>query len=103
MKTISISEIANEVRNGHHVIKLALEDASKYAANATGEMTWAASLVEKKYAYRHPGDEVVKVGNKEANISELVRILNDMRGKGNAIVWLGGNGEIKNFYGEVLD
>ena len=51
MKKYSISEIVNAVRNGGHVIKLALSDASKYASNSRGEMQWDTSAVEKKYAY----------------------------------------------------
>ena len=99
MKTISISEVINEVRNGNHVRKIALADASKYAANSKGEMTWATTLVEKKYARLHADDEVVAVGNNEVNITEFVNILSSMKGKGEAIIGIGQN----MYYGEIVD
>lgn len=99
MKTISISEVINEVRNGNHVRKIALADASKYVANTKGEMTWATTLVEKKYARLHADDEVVAVGNKEVNITEFANILSSMKGKGEAIIGIGQN----MYYGEIVD
>lgn len=99
MNTISILEVINEVRNGNHVRKIALVDASKYAANSKGRMTWATTLIEKKYARLHANDEVVAVGNKEVNITEFTNILNSMKGKGEAIIGIGQN----MYYGEIID
>ena len=90
MKTmISVSEIINEVRNGGHVRKLALKDASRYSANSNGEMSWATTLVETAYVNRQEGDEIIQLGNKQVNITELTRILNDMIGKGKVNIWIG--------------
>lgn len=99
MEKYSISEIVSAVRNGGHVIKLALSDASKYASNSHGEMQWDTSAVEKKYAYRQEGDEIIQNGNKEVNISELVRILKVMVGRGEAQVRIGS----QLFYGEIVE
>lgn len=99
MEKYSISEIVSAVRNGGHVIKLALSDASKYASNSRGEMQWDTSAVEKKYVYRQEGDEIIQNGNKEVNISELVRILKVMVGRGEAQVRIGS----QLFYGEIVE
>ena len=99
MKTmISVSEIINEVRNGGHVRKLSLKDASRYAANSKGEMSWATTLVEKAYVNRQEGDEIIQLGNKQVNITELTRILNVMVGKGEVSIWIGN----KAFGGELV-
>lgn len=99
MNTISISEVISEIRKGNHVNRIVLKDSSRYIANSKGEMSWATTLVEKKYADRQKGDEIVKVDNKEVNITELTRIMNVMRGKGNAHIIIGQ----RMFFGEIID
>lgn len=99
MKTITISEIINEVKNGAHIRKIALCDASRYASNSKGEMTWAVTLVEKAYVSRKDNDEIIENGNKQVNITEFTRILNSMKNKGCACIWIGN----KIFKGEVVD
>lgn len=87
---MTISEIINKVKNGAHVRKLALRDASKLIANCKGEYTWNATLVEKSYVERTEGDEVIQLGSKQVNITKLQSILGRMVGNGEAIVWIGG-------------
>ena len=100
MKTkLSISDIINEVRNGGHVRELVLCKASRYIANAKGDMTWATTLVEAKYVRRREGDEIVQCGNKQVNITQLTSILNEMVGKGEARIWVGNI----NFKGELTN
>ena len=90
-----ISEI-NSSKTGVRAIKLM--DASRYAANATGVMTFNGTLYTKMYATRRKGDEVIQTGNKVTNLTEVERTLRSLVGKGDAIVWLT-NGAIMN--GEV--
>ena len=80
MKT---SEIINEIRKSQAgILSIVLKDASKYAANAKGEMTWAGTLFTKKYADSQEGDTVIKTGNKETNLSAVERTLTSLIGKG---------------------
>lgn len=88
---IQISGIIDEVRNGARVRKIALKDASRYASNAKGEMQFATTLFEKKYVARQNGDEVMKIGTKEVNVSEIIRILTSLKGKGDVALWVGNN------------
>lgn len=88
---IQISGIIDEVRNGARVRKIALKDASRYASNAKGEMHFATTLFEKKYVARQNGDEVIKIGTKEVNVSEIIRILTSLKGKGDVALWVGNN------------
>ena len=100
MKTkLSISDVINEVRNGGHVRELVLCDASRYIANAKGDMTWATTTVEAKYVRRIEGDEIVQCGNKQVNVSMLTRVLNQMVGRGEVRIWVGNI----NFKGELTN
>lgn len=80
-------------------MSIVLMDASRYAANAEGPMTWAGTLFTKKYANRRDGDDVIATGNKETNLSEVERVLLSLVGKGEVEIrlmnahWL--NGEIE--------
>lgn len=96
-QVISISEVVAAVRQGGHIRRVFLKNAKRYAVNASGQMEWAATLFEAKHIRRQPGDEVLKVGNKFANISELVRTLRTLKGKGEAFLQIG----TRIFYGKV--
>lgn len=89
IKIMKTSEIINEIRNSKvGVMSIILKDASRYAANAEGEMVWAGTLFTKKYADRQDGDEVITTGNKETNLSEVKRVLTSLIGKGEVQVRL---------------
>ena len=86
---MKIQDVINEIRNsqvGVHSIVLA--DASRYAKNAKGTMTYAGTLFTKKYANRRNGDEVIATGNKETNLTEVERTLTALIGKGEVQVRL---------------
>ncbi|WP_418193832.1 hypothetical protein, partial [Alistipes shahii] len=89
--TISISEILNIVRSGHIVNTIKLLDASRYAGNSNGEMSFNSTLWYKKYvAMRDQNDEVLTMAGKEINVSEIGRILSQLIGKGDVYVWISG-------------
>lgn len=96
MKIKDVISVIRDSKTGVRAIKL--KDASRYAANAKGELTCNGTLYTRKYAIRHKGDEVILTGNKETNLTEVERTLRSLVGKGDAIVWLT-NGAIMN--GEV--
>ena len=82
-RTIKIADVIETIRkNEVGVMSIVLEDASRYAANARGELTCAGTLFTKKYANRQEGDEVIQTGNKETNLSEVKRVLTYLVGKG---------------------
>lgn len=56
-----------------------------------------AAVRQGGHIRRQPGDEVLKVGNKFANISEFVRTLRTLKGKGEAFLQIG----TRIFYGKV--
>lgn len=86
---MKIQEVINEIRNNEvGVMSIVLADASRYAKNAKGEMTYAGTLFTKKYANRQNGDEVIATGNKETNLSEVERTLTALIGKGEVQVRL---------------
>ena len=88
-KIITINEVINEIRNSQAgVLSIVLTDASRYASNAEGPMTWAGTLFTKKYANRQNGDEVIQTGNKETNLTEVSRVLKSLIGKGEVQVRL---------------
>lgn len=82
MKTIKISEIIDNAKNGA-IPSVKLLDASRYAANVEGEMIVNTDLFYsgRVYAYM-PDDELIKFGKKTLNVSELRRILEKFIGKG---------------------
>lgn len=91
MDKISISAILNKVHNGAHVRNL-------YVENGGEREDYAVTLFEKKHITHRSNDEVIKIGNKEVNISELERILVSLKGKGQVTIWLDGKilkGDIK--------
>ena len=96
---VSISEVINEVRNGNHVNMIDMLNTYEYAASSNGMLSLAITLVEKKHARLHADDEVVTVGDKEVNITELANIMDSMRGKGDAYIVIGR----KVFFGEIVD
>ena len=97
---MKIQEVINEIRNSKAgVMSIVLADASRYAKNAEGPLTYAGTLFTKKYANRRSGDEVIATGNKETNLSEVERTLRSLIGKGEVQVrlmngnWM--NGEVE--------
>lgn len=97
-KIMKIQDVINEIRNNQlGVLAIVLKDASRYASNSRGEMTWNGTLFTKAYPSRRAGDEVIKTGNKETNVSEVERVLSSLIGKGEVSVRLMG----KWFSGEV--
>ena len=100
-RTIKIADVIETIReNEVGVMSIVLEDASRYAANAKGELTCTGTLFTKKYADRQPGDEVIQTGNKETNLSAVERQLRTFMGKGNVYVKL--LNPNLSMYGEVI-
>ena len=86
---MKIQEVISEIRNSKTGVRaIILKDASRYASNAKGEMTWIGTLFTKKYATRQKGDEVITTGNKETNLTEVERTLRSLVGKGDVQVYL---------------
>lgn len=100
-RTIKIADVIDTIRkNEVGVMSIVLEDASRYASNAKGELTCAGTLFTKKYANRQEGDEVIQTGNKETNLSAVERQLRTFMGKGNVYVKL--LNPNLSMYGEVI-
>lgn len=100
-RTIKIADVIETIRkNEVGVMSIVLEDASRYAANAKGELTCTGTLFTKKYANRQEGDEVIQTGNKETNLSAVERQLRTFMGKGNVYVKL--LNPNLSMYGEVI-
>ena len=100
-RTIKIADVIDTIRkNEVGVMSIVLEDASRYAANAKGELTYVGTLFTKKYANRQEGDEVIQTGNKETNLSAVERQLRTFMGKGNVYVKL--LNPNLSMYGEVI-
>lgn len=100
-RTIKIADVIETIRkNEVGVMSIVLEDASRYAANARGELTCTGTLFTKKYANRQEGDEVIQTGNKETNLSAVERQLRTFIGKGNVYVKL--LNPNLSMYGEVI-
>lgn len=100
-RTIKIADVIETIRkNEVGVMSITLEDASRYAANARGELTCVGTLFTKKYANRQEGDEVIQTGNKETNLSAVERQLRTFMGKGNVYVKL--LNPNLSMYGEVI-
>lgn len=83
MKTIEISKIMDSARKGLPVTALKLRDASRAVSSSTGELTintdlFYSSRVRNYYA----DDEIIDVGKKRLNLSELLRQLSRFIGKG---------------------
>lgn len=98
---MKIQDVINEIRNNHvGVRQIVLSDASRYASNAVGPMTYDGSLYTKKYASRQNGDEVITTGNKETNLSAIERTLTALVDKGEVKVllmnnkWIAGDVEL---------
>lgn len=88
-RVMKIQEVINEIRNSQAgVLSIVLTDASRYAANSVGPMTYAGTLYTKKYANRQKGDEVIATGNKETNLTAVERTLTALVGKGEVQVRL---------------
>lgn len=86
---MKIQEVINEIRNSQAgVLSIVLADASRYAKNTEGPLTYAGTLFTKKYANRRSGDEVIATGNKETNLTEVERTLTALIGKGEVEVRL---------------
>ncbi len=100
MKTIRISEIMDTARNGHPVTTLKLRDASRMFSNATDELIVNTDIFcSGRVRNYHADDEVIEVGKKRLNLSELQRRLRNLIGKG--IVYLVQDGRA--FEGELVE
>lgn len=100
-RTIKIADVIDTIRkNEVGVMSIVLEDASRYAANAKGDLTCTGTLFTKKYANRQEGDEVIQTGNKETNLTAVERQLKQFIGKGNVYVKL--LNPNLSMYGEVI-
>lgn len=83
MKNIEISKIMDLSRKGLPVTALKLRDASRAISSATGELAvntdvFFSSRVRNYYA----DDEIIEVGKKRLNLSEMQRQLSRFIGKG---------------------
>lgn len=100
MKTIEISKIMDAARNGKPVTTLKLRDASRYISNATGEMLINADIFySARVAAVQANDEIIEVGKKRLNLSEMQRQLSRFIGKG--LVYLVQDGRA--FEGELVE
>lgn len=100
LRTMKIEDVIDTIRkNEVGVMSIVLEDASRYAANAKGELTCNGTLFTKKYADRQEGDEVIQTGNNETNLTAVERQLKQFIGKGNVYVKL--RNPNLSMYGEI--
>ena len=81
-KNLSIEFVKDIIRKGGDLQSFRLTDASHYAANATGDLTFATTLFCRKYVNKSQGDEVVTIGNKEFNLTTFGEQLQNLEGKG---------------------
>jgi len=89
MKTITIQQVINEIKNSESgIMSIVLTDSSRYAKNSNGSLTYAGTLFTKKCVNSQPGDEVIMTGNKQTNLSEVERVLTSLMGKGEVQVRL---------------
>lgn len=86
--TLKIQDVTNYIREKQVGINaIVLEDASRYASNARGEMTCVGTLFTKKYMQNpYVKAEVIQTGNKETSITAVEEHLKVFIGKGNVIV-----------------
>ena len=86
--TLKIQDVTNYIREKQVGINaIVLEDASRYASNARGEMTCVGTLFTKKYMQNpYVKAEVIQTGNKETSITAVEEQLKVFIGKGNVIV-----------------
>lgn len=86
--TLNIQDVTNYIREKQVGINaIVLEDASRYASNARGEMTCVGTLFTKKYIQNpYVKAEVIQTGNKETSITAVEEQLKVFIGKGNVIV-----------------
>lgn len=101
MKTISINEVLNEVRNGKGLLKITLNDASRYSKNSRGKMDFNTDMWWKKDVDAQKGDEIIALRNKQINVSEIARILRSLVGCGDVTIWISGEQSYR--VGEVVD
>ncbi len=100
MKTIEISSIMNAARNGQPVTTLKLRDASRMFSTAIGDLTINTDIFySARVSAIQADDEVIEVGKKRLNLSELQRRLRNLIGKG--IVYLVQDGRA--FEGELVE
>ena len=77
---MKLSEILTELRNGAIILDISVKDASKVIAKASGRLNYATTLFQKKHVDKMDNDEIVKCGNKQTNISEIIRIIKQNEG-----------------------
>lgn len=84
---MKIENIINEIREEKiGIAKIVLCNASAYVKNAIGEMTYAGTLFSKKHVAYQIGDDVIKTGSVETNLSQVLRTLSALANKGNVEV-----------------
>lgn len=77
---MKLSEILTEARTGAFIFRINVNNASKVIANSKGKITYNTDIFQKKYVNSIKGDEIIKAGNKQTNISELKRIISSHLG-----------------------
>ena len=87
-QTLKIDDVTNYIREKQVGISaIVLEDASRYASNARGEMTCVGTQFTQKYMSNpYVKAEVIQTGNKETSITAVENQLKQFIGKGNVIV-----------------
>lgn len=86
--TLKIQDVTNYIREKRvGISSIVLEDASRYASNARGELTCVGTLFTQKYMSNpYVKAEVIQTGNKETSITAVEDKLRVFIGKGNVIV-----------------
>ncbi len=87
MDKISISEVLERVRKGERVHRFYVENVT----NRVFRHDYATTLFERKFIDSRSGDEVIQLGNKRVNVTELGRLLSCARkyDYGMAHIWIG--------------
>lgn len=100
MKTIKISDIMSAARSGQPVTTLKLRDASRAVSNSTGELVINTDIFySARVAAIQADDEVIEVGKKRLNLSEMQRQLSRFIGKGEVYFVQDGRA----FAGEIVE
>lgn len=77
---MKLSEIITELRSGAIIFNISVKDASKVISNSKGQLNYATTLFQKKYVDKIENDKIVKSGNKQTNISKVIRTIKQNEG-----------------------
>lgn len=94
-------DVFAEVLKGNHINNLEICDSSRYIPGSFGSFKWRTDLVEAKWVRRRNGDAILHNNGLSVNISELIRILSVMIGRGQVSVQVGDKcfkGQLVNLY-----